>query len=248
MNILGIDIGGTGIKAGVVDLKKGELVGDRLRLETPHPAKPKAVLKVIEDIIKHFKWKGPIGCGYPGVIQNQCTMTAANLDKTWIGLPLGAEIKKLTQKPVWILNDADAAGIAELHYGSGIDAHGVTMMITIGTGIGTALFVDKILLPNTELGHTYLKEGKEAEAIASAAARKTLALGWKRWAKNFQKVLEEMEKLFSPDLFILGGGLVKKKDRFIEYIELKTPYKIAKLENEAGIVGAALAAKIYLKL
>jgi polyphosphate glucokinase len=248
VNILGIDIGGTGIKAGIVDLTQGNLVGEYLRLKTPHPAKPQPILKVIETIIQHFNWQGPIGCGYPGVIKNQCIMTAANLDKDWIGLSLKNEFKKFTNQPVWTLNDADAAGLAEMYYGAGKEATGTTIMITIGTGIGTALFVDKILLPNTELGHMYLEEGAEAEAIASASARKKLELSWKHWTKNFQKVLEELKKLFSPNLFILGGGLVKKQDKFLEYIDIDIPHVIANLENEAGIVGAALAAKIYMKL
>lgn len=222
------------------------MIGDRERILTPQPAAPAPMMKVIRQLIEHFQWNGIIGCGYPGVIQNQCTMTAANLDKSWIGHKLGKEIEKITSQEAWVINDADAAGLAEMHFGAGKNKKGVVMMITIGTGLGTALFIDGILLPNTELGHLHLKNGKEAEKIASAAVRKHKNLSWKVWAEHLNKVLEEYERLFNPDLFILGGGYAKKSESFDQYIQLNTPHVFAKMENDAGIIGAALAAKLYL--
>ncbi|HQU09745.1 MAG TPA: ROK family protein [Opitutales bacterium] len=247
MKILGIDIGGSGIKGGIVDTVSGQMLGERFRLETPENGKPKPMIDVINQVVKHFDWRGPIGCGYPGVIRNQTLMTAANLDKSWIGLDLANEVQETTGCPAWAINDADAAGLAEIHYGAGKGHKGVVILITVGTGLGTALFTDGILLPNSELGHLKIK-GKDAEKRASGAARKRLNLDWKEWAERFDEYLGLMHSLLWPDLFIIGGGVTEKAEKFLPYINVPTEVAIAQMGNNAGIVGAAVAAKLHLKI
>ncbi len=244
MKALGIDIGGSGIKGGIVDIAAGEMISDRHRIKTPHPATPEAMVDVMAEIVEHFEWSGPIGCGYPGVIQQQTMMTAANLDKSWIGVNLSERLSKRTGSPVWVINDADAAGIAEMHFGVGKGKPGVVMLITVGTGLGTALFVDGMLVPNTELGHLLLDNGHEAEKYAAGSVKKEKDLSFKAWAKRFNKYLNYVHAILRPELFIIGGGIAKKADKFLEYFDVPIPVVPAEQGNLAGIVGAAMAAHL----
>lgn len=243
MRILGVDIGGTGIKGAIVDTVTGELVTERHRIDTPQPATPEAVAAVIAQLVGHFHWNGPVGCGFPAAIQHGVARTASNVSKSFIGTHIDKLFSEATNCPCYNVNDADAAGMAEMHFGEGAGQSGVVLLITIGTGLGTALFIDRKLLPNTELGHLYLENGIEAESYASDAARKIEDLGWKSWGKRFNTYLIMMEKLFWPDLIILGGGASKKFDKFKEQLTLEAPVKPAAFLNQAGIVGAALYAQ-----
>ena len=243
MQILGVDIGGSGIKGAIVDTVKGELVTERYRIETPQPATPEAIAAVLARLVIHFNWHGPVGCGFPAVIQHGIVRTAANISPSFIGTHVDKLFSEATKCPCYSLNDADAAGMAEMHFGEGAGQSGVVLLITIGTGLGTVFFTDGKLLPNTELGHLYLKKGKKAEHYASDAVRKTEGLSWKRWGKRFNKYLTMMEELFWPDLIILGGGASKNFDKFKGQITVETPVKPAVFLNQAGIVGAALYAQ-----
>lgn len=240
--ILGIDIGGSGIKGQPVNTETGELIGERFRIETPRPATPAAIAEALGKVVRHFNWDGPIGCGFPAVVQHGIVKTASNIDPSWIGTNAEELFRQAAGVPVFVANDADVAGLAEKKLGAGVDCHGVSLLITIGTGLGTALFIDDHLVPNTELGHLRLN-GKIAEHYASDAVRKREDLSWKKWGKRFNKYLQYLEFLFSPDLFILGGGASKKMDKFAEYLEVNAQVVPAKLLNQAGIVGAALYAK-----
>lgn len=240
MKVLGIDIGGTGIKGAVVDTKKGHLVTDRLRLLTPEPATPDAVARTVAEIVKHFEWTDPIGCTYPGVVKGGTVHTAANLDKGWIGVDASALIGDATGCEVTVLNDADAAGLAEAAHGAARGQKGVVMAITLGTGIGSALLNDGRLVPNTELGHLELKGG-DAEKWAAASVRERLELDWDEWAARVDDYLLLVERLFWPDLFVIGGGVAKKPDRFIPKLTCSTKVVPARLQNAAGIVGAAMS-------
>ena len=240
--ILGIDIGGTGIKGAPVDITKGELVGERFRLETPQPATPEAMIATVAEVVKNFDWKGPIGAGFPAVVKYGTVSTAANIDQSWIGLDAAKLISEATGcSPVILGNDADVAGLAEVTYGAGKDKSGLILMITIGTGIGTALIWNGVLLPNTELGHIELK-GMDAEDYAAESAREREDLSWEKWTRRINRYLKKMEDLFWPDLIIVGGGVSKKADRFFPELTLRTPIVPAALLNEAGIIGAALHA------
>lgn len=242
MRILGIDIGGTGIKGALVEISTGMMQTDRIRIPTPSPAKPHAVAGVVAEITRQLEWKGAMGCGFPGVVRRGVTLTAANVHNQWIGLNASHLFGQATGCGVVVVNDADAAGLAEVTFGAGRNMRGVIMVVTVGTGLGTALFVDGKLVPNTELGHIEI-DGQDAELNASDAARQREKLSWKKWAKPFNRYLETLERLFWPDLFILGGGVVSKADRFLSYLSLRTPVVTAELGNNAGIVGAAMAAK-----
>ena len=242
MDILGIDIGGSGIKGAPVDLNQGVLAAERLRIATPQPATPDAVADTVGRIIRHFNWTGPVGCGLPSVVQNGVARTAANIDSSWIGTDVRALLSQRTGCPVTVINDADAAGIAEMRFGAGRGRNGTILMVTVGTGLGTALFRDGTLVPNTELGHLLLN-GKVAEKYASAAAREDLGLSYKTWAKRLDLYLHQLQSLFWPDLFILGGGISKKHEKFFPFLTLETEFLPAVLRNQAGIVGAALAAR-----
>jgi polyphosphate glucokinase len=243
MHILGVDIGGSGIKGAIVDAIKGELVTERYRIETPQPATPEAIAAALAQLVIHFDWHGPVGCGFPAVIQHGIVRTAANISPSFIGSHVDKLFSEATKCPCYNLNDADAAGMAEMHFGEGAGQFGVVLLITIGTGLGTVFFTDGKLLPNTELGHLYLKKRKKAEHYASDAVRKTEGLSWKRWGKRFNKYLTMMEELFWPDLIILGGGASKKFDKFKGQITVEVPVKPAAFLNQAGIVGAALYAQ-----
>lgn len=239
-HILGIDIGGSGIKGAPVDVETGELLAERIRLITPDPATPQACAEEIAQIARSFEWTGRIGCGYPGVVKHGVTMSAANVDHTWINADAKTIIEQATKCKTNVVNDADAAGLAEIKFGAGRGVEGVVMMITLGTGIGTALFVDGYLLPNAELGHLEVR-GKDAETRASDRARVKKNLSWKDWAKRLDEYLLYIERLFSPDLIIVGGGASKNHEKFIPHLTITTPIVPAQLFNEAGIVGAALA-------
>lgn len=245
MEVLGIDIGGSGIKGAPVDLSTGQLTVDRYRIPTPQPSKPKAVAKVVGQIVKHFNWEGPIGCAFPAIISHGIIKSAANIDDAWIGVDGVKLFTKTTGCPVHILNDADAAGVAEMEFGIGRGRDGAVIMLTIGTGIGSGMFTNGILYPNSELGHLQIR-GKDAEHRASDRVRKEEELSWEKWAKRFNEFLNHVEFLFSPDLLIIGGGASKKHDLFFQYLDLDTEILPAKLRNEAGIIGAAMAAKELL--
>jgi polyphosphate glucokinase len=240
MKVLGIDIGGSGIKGAPVDTKKGELLCDRYRIPTPEGAMPKGVAKVVAEIAEYFDWYGPIGCGFPAAVQHGIARTAANIDKSWIGTDISTLFSKKSDCPVSVINDADAAGLAEMAFGAGKGQAGVVLIVTIGTGLGTSLFTDGVLLPNTELGHIEI-DCEDAEINASDAARKRDELSWEKWAKRFDTYLGTLENLIWPDLIILGGGASKKYDKFFPYLTVQADVVPAATLNEAGIIGAALA-------
>jgi polyphosphate glucokinase len=240
MNILGIDIGGSGIKAAPVNPVDGTLAADRVRVLTPQPATPVAIASIVSDIIEGFDWTGPVGCGLPAVIRNGVACTAANIASDWIGVDVAGLLKAKTGREVTVLNDADAAGLAEMHYGAGRDASGTTLVVTAGTGLGTALFRDNALVPNTELGHIQL-HGKSAELMASAAIKTKLNLSYPEWAKRFDDYLHRLEELFWPDLFIIGGEISSDHALFFPELTIKTKILPAALRNNAGIIGAAAA-------
>jgi polyphosphate glucokinase len=242
MEILGIDIGGTGIKGALVDTETGELIAERYRLLTPDPSHPKKVAPVVAEIARHFDWRGPVGCGFPAVVKHGVVYTAANVSKKWIGTDAEALLSKATQCSVTMINDADAAAMAEMRFGAGRGQDGVVLLITLGTGIGTAIFVSGHLLPNTELGHIEIK-GKDAEKWAAEIVRKKKKLSWKKWGKQVDKYLRTMEHLLWPDLIVIGGGASKKHAKFFPYFKVRTKVVPAEMLNEAGIVGAALAAE-----
>lgn len=239
--ILGIDIGGSGIKGAPVAVEHGELLSERLRIPTPEKATPTDILGIIKQIVDHFQWKGPIGCGFPAAVIRGEVMTASNIAQDWIGTNVEQLITRATACPVRALNDADAAGLAMVRFGAARQHQGLVLVITVGTGLGTALFYNGVLVPNLEMGHIQLK-GMDAEQYASDSTRKREDLSWKKWAKRFNRYLLEMEKLLWPELIILGGGVSRKGDRFMEYLTLRTQLITAELQNEAGIIGAALAA------
>ena len=242
MHILGIDVGGTGIKAAVVDTLSGQLVNERTRIDTPRPATPQAVAHSLREVIAQHGWSGPVGIGFPAVIQRGISRTAANIDKSFIDFPIRDYFSQQLGLPTAIANDADVAGIAEMRFGAGKDHPGVVLIITIGTGLGTALFDCGRLLPNSELGHIYLENGHEAERYASEAVRVTKGLKWKEWGERLNLYLTTMEKLVWPDLIILGGGVSEKLPKFAPMLKTHVPVLAASFFNQAGIVGAALFA------
>jgi polyphosphate glucokinase len=242
VEILGIDIGGSGVKGAPVDVEKGTLLAERERIPTPQPPTPDALGDVVAEIARHFKWQGPIGCTFPGVIKAGVVYTAVNIDESWVGLNGQKLLEEKSGCRVIFLNDADAAGMAEMEFGAGRSRQGVVIMLTFGTGIGSAIFVDGRLLPNTEFGHMEIR-GKEAELRAADRARTEKDLSWEKWAERVNEFLDRMEMLFSPDLFIIGGGVSKKHPKFLPLLKTRAEIVPAQLLNEAGIIGAALAAK-----
>jgi polyphosphate glucokinase len=242
MHILGIDIGGSGIKGAPVNIDTGELLTERYRIPTPQPAIPDAVGDVVTEIVHQFEWKGPIGCTFPAIIKDGVAFSAANVDKSWIGTNGQKLFRKKTGCPTLLINDADAAGIAEMEFGAGKGEMGVVIMLTLGTGIGSAVFLNGALVPNTELGHLEIR-GKDAESRASDRIREERDLSWEKWAEKIDEYLQRVEFLFSPDLFIIGGGVSKKYDKFLPLLHTRARIVPAQLFNDAGIVGAALAAK-----
>ncbi len=234
----GIDIGGTGVKGALVDLDTGKLIGDRFKVATPRPATPAAVSKVVGQVVSHFDWKGPVGATFPGVVKDGVVKTAANVDKSWIGMNAATLFGNTIGASVTVVNDADAAGLAEAKWGAAAAVRGVTLLLTLGTGIGSALLLDSTLIPNTELGHLGVR-GKEAEKRASEIVRENKKLSWKKWAGRLSEVLATYEMLLWPDLFVLGGGVSRDHDKFIPLLTCRTPVVPATLENDAGILGAA---------
>jgi len=239
--VLGIDIGGTGIKAAPVDVAAGRPVAERVKLPTPRPATPDAVRPVVRRLVDQFAWQGPIGITFPGVVSAGMIRTAANLDPGWIGVNGPAFLGEAAGQPVTVLNDADAAGIAEMRFGAGQGQQGTVLLLTLGTGIGSALFYNGVLIPNTEFGHIEIG-GKDAEARASERVREEEDLSWGKWAGRVDTYLDKMEALLSPDLIIIGGGISKKSSKFLPRLTLKARVVPAALLNDAGIVGAAMAA------
>jgi polyphosphate glucokinase len=239
--VLGIDIGGTGVKAAPVDVATGRLLAERVKLPTPRPAAPGSIAPVVRQLVDQFSWHGPIGSTFPGVVSAGTIRTAANLDPGWIGVNGPAFLGEAAGQPVTVLNDADAAGIAEMRFGAGRGEHGTVLLLTLGTGIGSALFYNGVLIPNTEFGHIEIG-GKDAEERASERAREEQDLSWGKWAGRVDTYLEKMEALLSPDLIIIGGGISKKSDKFLPRLTLKARVVPAVLQNDAGIVGAAMAA------
>lgn len=243
--ILGIDIGGSALKGAPVNLKTGKFAADRFRVATDGKVSVNDIMNGIKAIIEHFNWNGPIGIGFPGVVKKGIVLTAANLHKNWPGTKLQKKVEALTGKPCTVLNDADAAGIAEMEFGAGKKyskkGSGSVLMITLGTGIGTALFVDGMLVPNLELGRMELN-GDIAEHRAAASARDRESLGWKRWGKRVNKYLQAVEYLLSADVIIVGGGVSSKFEKFAPNLKTKALVLPAALGNHAGIVGAAIAA------
>jgi polyphosphate glucokinase len=240
MTVLGIDIGGSGIKGAPVDTAVGGLVDERFRLETPRPATPDAVVSVLAEVAAHWKGKDPIGVTFPGVVRNGVVATAANLHPDWVGQDAGALFTDRTGRRATVLNDADAAGVAEVAFGAGRNVRGTVLLVTFGTGIGSALFLDGRLVPNTELGHLEL-HGADAELHASDRIREEKDLSWEEWAGRVQDYLQVIERLLVPDLIVIGGGVSKKADRFLPSVRINTPVVPAVLQNNAGIVGAAMA-------
>lgn len=238
----GVDVGGTGVKGGIVDLSTGALVGERFKLLTPSPATPEAVAATVAGVVNHFGWDGPVGVTYPGVITEGVVRTAANVDAAWIGTDVAAAFgAELGGRKVTALNDADAAGLAEQRFGAGHEHGGVVVLLTFGTGIGSAVIHNGLLLPNTEFGHLEV-DGKEAEHRAAASVRERKEWSWKRWTKEVTKVLVAVENAVWPDLIIVGGGVSRKADKWVPLLQNRTPVVAAALENTAGIVGAAMAA------
>jgi polyphosphate glucokinase len=241
MHAFGIDIGGTGIKGAPVDVAAGKLLADRKKIETPHPALPDAVAGVVHEIVSGFDWSGPIGITFPGVITDGVTRTAANLDPAWIGQDARDLFGKATGNPVRVLNDADAAGVAEMTFGAGVGEKGTVLMLTFGTGIGSALFVNGALVPNTEFGHIEIN-GHDAEKRASEHAKELHDMSWGKWAGRVEEYMQQMEALLSPDLFIIGGGISKESEKFVPLLKgIQARIVPATLQNDAGIVGAAMA-------
>ncbi len=242
MEILGIDIGGTGIKGAIAETTTGELKTERYRLLTPQPSKPNAVCDVVNEVVTHFEWKGPVGCTFPAIVHHGVIFSAANVHRSWVNTNAQALLQEKARCQVVVINDADAAGIAEMKFGAGKGQNGLVIMITLGTGIGSAIFYHGELVPNAELGHLEIR-GKDAEARASDRIRQEKKLSWKKYAKRLDEYLGRVEFLFSPDLFIIGGGVSKVHEKFLPRLHTRTRVVPAQLLNEAGIVGAALAAE-----
>jgi polyphosphate glucokinase len=238
----GIDIGGSGIKGAPVDLKQGEFAADRVRIETPEKSTPENVIDVVLQVLEKFDWNQPFGCAFPGVVHHGVVRSAANVDKSWIGVDLASELERRTGQRVVVVNDADAAGVAEGRFGAAAGVDGVVVLTTLGTGIGSAVLLDGTLLPNTEFGHLYLESGKEAETYAAASTREERHLSWEKWAKRLQKYYSHLEFALSPELFVVGGGVSRKADKFLPLLKLQTPIVPAQLRNDAGIIGAAVLA------
>ncbi|HEY7008201.1 MAG TPA: ROK family protein [Jatrophihabitantaceae bacterium] len=239
----GIDIGGSGIKGAIVDTATGELVTERTRILTPQPSTPDAVAEVVAKLVSDAGWNGPVGATFPAVIQHGVARSAANVDPSWIGTDVDACFTRVTPSAtdVHVLNDADAAGIAEARFGAARGVSGVVILLTFGTGIGSALLLDGTLVPNTELGHLEL-DGYDAEKRAAASVREEGDMSYKDWAKRVDRYMSHVEHLFTPDLFVVGGGVSKSAAKWVPRLTVHTPVKPAELRNDAGIVGAAMAA------
>jgi len=237
----GVDVGGSGIKGALVDLRTGSFVGDRFKVPTPQPATPSGVASAVAAVAAQLGWRGSLGCTFPGVVTGGVARTAANVDASWIGTNVQAAVAAALGAPVTAVNDADAAGLAEATFGAARGVDGLVLVVTLGTGIGTALINRGALVPNLELGHIEL-DGVDAETRASAAAREREGLSWKRWAGRLQRYFRALEDYLWPDLIVVGGGVSRRAGKFLPLLDLRTPIVAATLENRAGIVGAALLA------
>jgi polyphosphate glucokinase len=241
MHVLGIDIGGSGIKAAPVDVITGKLLADRQKLDTPRPAKPGPIADLVKQLTTGFSWSGPVGITFPGVVIDGVTRTAANLDPAWIGLDAASLFGKAAGNQVRVLNDADAAGMAEMTFGAGVGEKGTVLMLTFGTGIGSALFIEGILVPNTEFGHVEIR-GEDAEKRASERAKELHDLSWGKWAGRVDEYLQHIEAVLRPSLFIVGGGVSRQADKWVPRLTgIRARIVPAVLLNDAGIVGAAMA-------
>jgi polyphosphate glucokinase len=240
--VLGIDIGGSGIKGNLVNLKDGTVAGDRFRVATPSPSIPEAVADVVRQIVEHFGTKGPVGCTFPAIVRHGVTLSAANVDPAWVGTDADKLFTEACGLPVTLINDADAAGMAEMAFGAGKGHGGLVILLTFGTGIGSAVFYRGLLLPNTEFGHLELRGHNPVEDWAAASVKDEKNLSWSNWAKRVDRLLDHLERIISPDLFILGGGVSRKWDQWGSFLTTNVETVPATLRNEAGIVGAALAA------
>jgi polyphosphate glucokinase len=240
VKVFGIDVGGSGIKGAPVDTQTGELLEERLRIKTPKPATPEAIVRTAVEVVRRSGWDGPVGCGFPAVVKDGVVRTAANIDQAAIGFDMQRGLEADLKGPVRVINDGDAAGLAEMRWGAGREHEGVVLMLTLGTGIGTSLFVEGRLVPNTEFGHIELR-GKDAEHRASDSARKRDDLSWKEYAGRLDEYLHKIEDLLWPDLIVIGGGISKKSDKFLPHVTARTKIVRAEMLNEAGIAGAALA-------
>jgi len=240
--LVGIDIGGSGIKGAVVDLERGIFAGDRVRIATPQPSTPTAVADVVAELIDVFDCPGSVGCTFPAVVRRGIVESAANVDQAWVGVDVASVLSERTGRAIVVLNDADAAGLAEVRFGAGASVEGVVAMVTLGTGIGTAVFVDGRLVPNTELGHIIV-DGVDAETMAASRWREEHDLTWEEWGERVSRYLARLEQLIWPDLIIIGGGVSRRHKKFFPYLDISTRVVAAELRNSAGIVGAAFEAK-----
>ena len=240
MDVFGIDVGGSGIKGAPVDTETGELLAERVRIKTPRPARPEAIVGTAVEVVRQSGWDGPVGCGFPAVIKGGVVRTAANIDRAAVGFDLQGRLEQELGTPVRVINDGDAAGLAEMRWGAGRGVEGLVLMLTLGTGIGTSLFVGGRLVPNTELGHIEIR-GKDAEHRASDSARKREDLSWKEYAESLDEYLHRIEDLLWPDLIVVGGGISRKSEKFLPHLSARTSVVPARMLNEAGIAGAALA-------
>jgi polyphosphate glucokinase len=240
MNVFGIDVGGSGIKGAPVDTQTGELIAERVRIKTPKPATPEAIIATAAEVVRQSSWDGPVGCGFPAVVKDGVVRTAANIDQAAIGFDIQGRLEQELGNPACVINDADAAGLAEMRWGAGRGVGGAVLVLTLGTGIGTSLFVEGRLVPNTELGHIEI-QGEDAEHRAADSARKREDLGWKEYAERLDEYLHRIEDLLWPDLVVIGGGISKKSEKFLPHLTARTRVVPAQMLNEAGIAGAALA-------
>ena len=240
--ILGIDIGGSGVKGNLVDPQSGSLLAKRHKLATPQPSLPDAVASVVADMVEHFDYSGVVGCTFPAIVRRGVTLSAANVDSSWIGTDAAGLFRSKVDMPFTVVNDADAAGIAEVSFGAGRGVAGVVLVLTFGTGIGSGMLVDGVLVPNTELGHLNFAGYDSVEDWASSRAKEDEDLSYKAWAARVRAYLAHLDRLFSPDMFVIGGGISRKWKRFGDYLESDVVTVPAQLRNEAGIVGAAMAA------
>lgn len=247
--VLGIDIGGSSIKAAPVNLVSGQPAMSPRHIQLPEPSSPERICSEVGKILEHFDWSGPLGCGYPGVVKEGVVYSAANISRDWLGVDFEEMLHDLNCDSVKVINDADAAGLAEMRYGAGRERNhasgGTVLMLTLGTGIGSAFFYNGRLFPNTEFGHVYMKSGTEAEDLAAGSIRTSESLSWKVWGERVSDYLKEMNKLTSPDLMVIGGGVSENFERFSEYLCVDTTIVPALLGNDAGIVGAALATTLF---
>lgn len=238
--IMGVDVGASGIKGGLVDINTGKMLTERHRLETPQPPTPEAMAEVFAQLVQHFDWKGPIGCGFPAIVHKGIARSAANIDQAWIDKDICKVFGDAVNQPVFVLNDADAAGVASMHYGVGRAERGTVLMLTIGSGIGSALFLNGHLIPNTEFGHIYMKGDEQVvEKTLSGRARKSAGLSWEEWGEKFDVYLHHLERMVSPDLLILGGGGAKHFATYESAFTAPFPVQPANYLNKAGTVGAA---------